>query len=63
LRDEYENIFVGLIDVLSLRKGSIGDIFVSPSSDRYWFKNERDTLAAMVKQILQMLRTGVIESQ
>jgi AcrR family transcriptional regulator len=64
LRDEYEKIFIGLIDDLPLRKGVdrrylrlavIGAL----SWSLFWFKKERDTPAAIAKQILLMLRGGV----
>src|SRR6266481_7731685 len=64
LRDEYEKIFIGLIDDLPLRKGTdrrylrltlIGAL----SWSLFWFKKERDTPATIAKQILSMLRAGV----
>jgi TetR/AcrR family transcriptional regulator, cholesterol catabolism regulator len=64
LRDEYEKIFIGLIDDLPLRKGVdrrylrlavIGAL----SWSLFWFKKERDTPAAIAKQILSMLRAGI----
>jgi Tetracyclin repressor-like, C-terminal domain len=64
LRDEYEKIFIGLIDDLPLRKGVdrrylrlavIGAL----SWSLFWFKKERDTPAAIAKQIVLMLRGGV----
>jgi TetR/AcrR family transcriptional regulator, cholesterol catabolism regulator len=66
LRDEYEKIFIGLIDDLPLRKGTnrryvrlavIGAL----SWSLFWFKQERDTPAAIAKQILRMLRAGIEE--
>jgi len=60
LRDEYEKIFIGLIDDLPLRKGIdrrylrltlIGAL----SWSLFWFKKERDTPATIAKQILSML--------
>jgi AcrR family transcriptional regulator len=64
LRDEYEKIFIGLIDDLALRKGVdrrylrlavIGAL----SWSLFWFKKERDTPAAIAKQMLSMLRAGI----
>src|SRR6478672_12034278 len=64
LRDEYEKIFTDLIDDLPVRKGVdrrylrltlIGAL----SWSLFWFKKERDTPAAIAKQILLMLRGGV----
>src|SRR5882672_7223596 len=64
LRDEYEKIFIGLIDDLPLRKGVdrrylrlavIGAL----SWSLFWFKKERDTPAAIAKQMLSMLRAGI----
>src|SRR6266446_10324923 len=64
LRDQYEKIFIGLIDDLPLRKGIdrrylrlavIGAL----SWSLFWFKKERDTPAAIATQILAMLRSGV----
>ena len=64
LRDEYEKIFIGLIDDLPPRKGVdrrylrlavIGALSWSP----FWFKKERDTPAAIAKQMLSMLRAGI----
>jgi hypothetical protein len=63
LRDEYQKIFIGLIDDLPLRKGVdrrnlrltlIGAL----SWSLIWFKKERDTPAAITKQILSMFRAG-----
>jgi len=64
LRDEYEKIFVGLIDDLPLRKGVDRrylrlTIIGALSWSLFWFKKERDTPAAIAKQILAMLRSGV----
>lgn len=64
LRDEYERIFVGLIDDLPLRKGVDRrylrlTIIGALSWSLFWFKKERDTPAAIAKQILAMLRSGV----
>src|SRR4029077_9598237 len=64
LRDEYEKIFIGLIDDLPLRKGVdlrylrlaiIGAL----SWSLFWFKKERDTPAAIAKRMLSMLRAGI----
>jgi TetR/AcrR family transcriptional regulator, cholesterol catabolism regulator len=64
LRDEYEKMFIGLIDDLPLRKGVdrrylrlavIGAL----SWSLFWFKKERDTPAAIAKQMLSMLRAGI----
>jgi AcrR family transcriptional regulator len=68
LRDEYEKIFVGLIDDLPLRKGVdrrylrlalIGAL----SWALFWFKKERDTPAAIAKQMLLLLRGGVDDTK
>jgi hypothetical protein len=64
LRDEYENIFIGLIDDLPLRKGVDRrylrlTVIGALSWSLFWFKKERDTPAAIAKQILLMLRGGV----
>jgi len=64
LRDEYEKIFIGLIDDLPLRKGIDRRYFRlsligSLSWALFWFKKERDTPAAIAKQMLAMLRAGV----
>jgi AcrR family transcriptional regulator len=64
LRDEYEKIFIDLIDDLPLRPkvdkrylrlSLIGAL----SWSLFWFKKDRDTPASIAKQILIMLRTGV----
>jgi TetR/AcrR family transcriptional regulator, cholesterol catabolism regulator len=64
LRDDYEKIFIGLIDDLPLRKGVdrrylrlavIGAL----SWSLFWFKKERDAPAAIAKQMLLMLRAGI----
>jgi AcrR family transcriptional regulator len=64
LRDEYEKIFIGLIDDLPLRKGVdrryvrltlIGAL----SWSLFWFKKERDTPSTIARQILSMLRAGI----
>ncbi|MDE5444348.1 TetR family transcriptional regulator [Bradyrhizobium sp. CSA207] len=64
LRHGYEQIFVSLIDDLPLRTGIdrrylrltlIGAL----SWSLFWFKKERDTPAAIAKQILSMLREGI----
>src|SRR5271168_1354988 len=64
LRDEYEGIFIKLIDDLPLRSGidrrylrltMIGAL----SWALFWFKKERDDApAAIAKQILSILRSG-----
>src|SRR5260221_3100118 len=68
LRDEYEKIFIGLIDDLPLRKGvdrrylrltAIGALAWS----LVWFKKERDTPATIAKQILSMLRAGIEDAK
>jgi TetR/AcrR family transcriptional regulator, cholesterol catabolism regulator len=64
LRDEYEQIFIALIDDLPLRKGVDRrylrlSIIGALSWSLFWFKKERDTPAAIAKQILAMLRAGV----
>ena len=64
LRDEYEKIFVSLIDDLPLRKGVDRrylrlTVIGALSWSLFWFKKERDTPAAIAKQILAMLRSGV----
>ena len=61
LRDEYENIFIGLIDDLPLRKGVDRrylrlTVIGALSWSLFWFKKERDTPATIAKQILSMLR-------
>jgi AcrR family transcriptional regulator len=68
LRDEYEKIFIGLIDQLPLRKGVDRRYFRlsligALSWALFWFKRERDTPAAIAKQILAMLRTGVEDAR
>lgn len=64
LRDEYETIFIGLIDELPLRKGVDRrylrlSLIGALSWSLFWFKKERDTPSAIAKQILSMLRAGV----
>src|SRR5271155_3588097 len=64
LRDEYENIFIGLIDDLPLRKGVDRrylrlTVIGALSWSLFWFKKERDTPSTIAKQILSMLRTGI----
>ena len=64
LRDEYEKIFVSLIDDLPLRKGVDRrylrlTVIGALSWSLFWFKKERDTPAAIARQILAMLRSGV----
>lgn len=64
LRDDYEKIFINLIDDLPLRNKVdrrylrltlIGAL----SWSLFWFKKDRDTPASIARQILTMLRTGV----
>jgi hypothetical protein len=64
LRDQYEKVFVDLIDDLPLRKGvdrrylrlaMIGVL----SWPIFWFKKDRDTPATIAKKMLSILRTGV----
>jgi TetR/AcrR family transcriptional regulator, cholesterol catabolism regulator len=64
LRDEYEKIFIGLIDNLPLRKGVDRrylrlTVIGALSWSLFWFKKERDTPAAIAKQMLSMLRAGI----
>lgn len=64
LRDEYEKIFVGLIDDLPLRKGVDRrylrlSVIGALSWSLFWFKKERDAPAAIAKQMFSMLREGV----
>ena len=64
LRDEYERIFIGLIDELPLRKGVDRrylrlSLIGALSWSLFWFKKERDTPSAIAKQMLSMLRVGV----
>jgi len=64
LRDEYEKIFIELIDDLPLRKGVDRrylrlSVIGALSWSLFWFKKERDTPATIAKQILSMLRAGV----
>ncbi len=64
LRDEYEKIFIGLIDDLPLRKGIDRrylrlTIIGALSWSLFWFKKERDTPASIAKQILSILRGGI----
>jgi TetR/AcrR family transcriptional regulator, cholesterol catabolism regulator len=68
LRDEYEKIFMDLIDDLPLRKGVDRRylrlaIIGALSWSLFWFKKERDTPAAIAKQILFMLRVGIDETK
>jgi len=68
LRDEYEKIFIGLIDDLPLRKGVDRrylrlTVIGALSWSLFWFKRERDSPAAIAKQILRMLRAGVEEAK
>jgi hypothetical protein len=64
LRDEYERMFVGLIDDLPLRKDVdrrylrltlIGAL----SWSLFWFRKDRDSPATIAKQILSILRTRI----
>jgi AcrR family transcriptional regulator len=64
LRDQYEKVFVDLIDDLPLRKGvdrrylrlaMIGVL----SWPIFWYKKDRDTPATIAKKMLSILRTGV----
>jgi TetR/AcrR family transcriptional regulator, cholesterol catabolism regulator len=64
LRDQYEKVFVDLIDDLPLRKGvdrrylrlaMIGVL----SWPIFWFKKDGDTPATIAKKMLSILRTGV----
>jgi TetR/AcrR family transcriptional regulator, cholesterol catabolism regulator len=64
LRDQYEKIFIGLIEDLPLRKGVdrryLRLILIGALSwSLFWFKKERDTPATIAKQILSMLRAGI----
>jgi AcrR family transcriptional regulator len=64
LRDEYERIFVELIDDLPLRKGVDRrylrlSVIGALSWSLFWFKKERDAPAAIARQMLSMLREGV----
>src|ERR1700747_311923 len=64
LRDEYEKIFMDLIDDLPLRKGVDRRylrlaIIGALSWSLFWFKKERDAPAAIAKQMLSMLRAGI----
>src|SRR5882724_983999 len=64
LRDEYEKIFIGLIDDLPLRKRVDRrylrlTVIGALSWSLFWFKKERDAPAAIAKQILSMLRAGI----
>ncbi len=68
LRDEYENIFIGLIDDLPLRKGVDRrylrlTVIGALSWSLFWFKKERDTPATIAKQILSMLRAGIEDAK
>jgi AcrR family transcriptional regulator len=68
LRDEYENIFVGLIDALPLRRGIDRRylrlaIIGALSWSLFWFKKERDTPATIAKQMLLMLRNGAEDTK
>jgi TetR/AcrR family transcriptional regulator, cholesterol catabolism regulator len=68
LRDEYEKIFVGLIDDLPLRRGIDRRylrlaIIGALSWSLFWFKKERDTPATIAKQMLLMLRNGAEDTK
>jgi hypothetical protein len=68
LRDDYEKIFVGLIDDLPLRSGIDRrylrlTIIGALSWSLFWFKKDRDTPASIAKQILAMLRGGIDQAQ
>jgi len=68
LRDEYEKIFVGLIDDLPLRRGIDRRylrlaIIGALSWSLFWFKKERDTPATIAKQMLLMLRNGTEDTK
>jgi len=68
LRDEYEKIFIGLIDDLPLRKGIDRrylrlTVIGALSWSLFWFKKERDTPATIAKQILSMLRAGIEDAR
>jgi TetR/AcrR family transcriptional regulator, cholesterol catabolism regulator len=64
LRNEYEQVFVDLINDLPLRAGTdrrylrlalIGAL----SWSLYWFKKDRDTPAMIGRQMLAMIRSGI----
>ena len=64
LRDEYEKIFTDLIDDLPVRKGVDRrylrlTVIGALSWSLFWFKKERDTPAAIARQILSLLRGGI----
>ena len=68
LRDEYEKIFIGLIDDLPLRKGIDRrylrlTVIGALSWSLFWFKKERDSPATIAKQILSMLRAGIEDAK
>ena len=68
LRDEYEKIFIGLIDDLPLRKGIDRrylrlTVIGALSWSLFWFKKERDAPATIAKQILSMLRAGIEDAR
>ncbi len=68
LRDEYEQIFVKLIDDLPLRSEINRrylrlTIIGALSWSLFWFKKDRDTPATVAKQILAMLRAGIDSSK
>lgn len=64
LRDQYEQVFVKLIDDLPLRPGTDRRylrlaIIGALSWSLYWFKKDRDTPATIGRQMLTMLRSGI----
>jgi hypothetical protein len=66
--DEYEKIFIDLIDDLPLRKGAgrryLRLILIGALSwSLFWFKKERDGPATIAKQILSMLRAGIEDAK
>jgi len=68
LRDEYEKIFVGLIDDLPLRKGTDRRylrliVLGALSWTLFWFKKEGDSPATIAKQMLRLMRFGVEEAK
>jgi len=68
LRDDYEKIFIGLIDDLPLRSGVDRrylrlTILGALSWSLFWFKQDGDTPASIAKQILTMLRAGIDEAK
>src|SRR5271168_2109583 len=64
LRDDYEKIFIGLIDDLPLRSGVDRrylrlTILGALSWSLFWFKQSGETPASIARQILTMLRAGI----